>query len=134
MSRILLDEGVPIGVRGLLIMHDVPSAAEVGWAGLTNRDQIVAADDAGYEVMITADQNIRYQQNLAKRRISLVVLTMNHWDRIRANAEAFIPAVDAATPGSYRTVQLPRPKRRRSSYPRVPPNLRSLRQLSQRAK
>jgi hypothetical protein len=121
MSRILLDEGVPIGVRALLMIHDVRSAAEVGWAGLTNGDLIAAADDAGYEVMITADQNIRYQQNLAKRRIALVVLTTNHWDTIRANAEAIIPAVDAATPGSYRTVQLPKPPRRRRSYPRVPP-------------
>jgi hypothetical protein len=52
MSRILLDEGVAIGVRGLLIMHDVRSAAEVGWVGLTNGDLIIAPDDAGYEVMI----------------------------------------------------------------------------------
>jgi hypothetical protein len=58
MSRILLDEGVPIGVRGFLISHD--------------GDLIAAADGAGYEVMITAVQNIRYQQNLANRRIALV--------------------------------------------------------------
>lgn len=117
MSRILLDEGVPIGVRGLLVIHDVLSAAEAGWAGLTNGDLIAAAEEAGYELIITADQNVRYQQNLSKRRIALVVLTTNHWDTIRANAEAIVPAVDAATPGSYQTVVLPKPPRRRRPYP-----------------
>lgn len=93
------------------------SAAEAGWAGLANGDLIAAAEAAGYALMITADQNIRYQQNLTRRRLALVVLTTNHWDTIGANAEVIIPAVDAATPGSYQIVELPKPPRRRRPYP-----------------
>jgi hypothetical protein len=87
MRRVLLDEGVPIGVRWLVAGFPVDSAAELGWAGLAHGDLIEVAEQAGYDVMITADQNISYQQNLTGRRLALIVLMSNHWDTIRANAE-----------------------------------------------
>ncbi len=116
MRRVLLDEGVPIGVRGILVGCTVSAVAEAGWAGLTNGDLIDAAERYGFEVMITADQNIRYQQNLTGRRLALVVLTTNHWDTIRENSEGILPAVEAATPGSYMTITLPRLPRVRRPF------------------
>jgi hypothetical protein len=117
MRRVLLDEGVPIGVRGLVAGFAVDSAAELGWAGLANGDLIEAAEQAGYDVMITADQNISYQQNMTGRRLALIVLMTNHWDTIRDNAEGILPAVEAATAGSYATINFPKPARRRRPYP-----------------
>ena len=77
--------------------------------GVANGDLIEVAEQAGYDVMITADQNISYQQNLTGRRLALIVLMSNHWDTIRANAEGILPAVEAATPGSYATIHFPKP-------------------------
>jgi hypothetical protein len=117
MRRILLDEGVPIGVRTLITGFHVEAVAEIGWAGLTNGDLIQAAEVAGFEVMITCDQNIRYQQNLAGRRLALVVLTTNHWDTIRANSGGILPAVEQATASSFVIVEMPKPPRRRRRQP-----------------
>jgi len=117
MRRALLDEGVPIGVRWLVVGFLVDSAAELGWAGLANGDLIEAAEQAGYDVMITADQNISYQQNMTGRRLALIVLMTNHWDTIRDNAEGILPAAEAAMPGSCATIDFPKPPRRRRSYP-----------------
>lgn len=113
MRRILLDEGVPIGVRSLIIGFSVEAVHEIGWSGLTNGVLIAAAEEAGFEVMITADQNIRYQQNLTGRKLALVVLTTNHWDTIRANGQDILPAVEAAKAGSFTTIQLPQPPKGR---------------------
>jgi hypothetical protein len=118
MRRVLLDEGVPIGVRRLVVGFAVESVAEAGWAGLTNGELIIAAEQAGFEVMVTADQNIRYQQNLTGRRLALVVLTTNHWATIQKYGTGILGAVEAATPGSYVTITLPRPPRRRRGPPR----------------
>jgi hypothetical protein len=117
MRRILLDEGVPIGVRTLVTGFHVAAVPEMGWAGLTNGDLIQAAEEAGFEVMITCDQNIRYQQNLAGRRLALVVLTTNHWDTIRPNSGGILPAVEQATAGSSVIVEIPKPPRRRRRQP-----------------
>lgn len=117
MRRVLLDEGVPIGVRSLVAGFAVDAAAERGWAALANGDLVAAAEQAGYDVMITADQNISYQQNMTGRRLALIVLMTNHWDTIRDNAEGILPAVEAAAPGSYATVDFPKPPRRRRPWP-----------------
>ena len=117
MRRVLLDEGVPIGVRSLVAGFAVDSAAELGWAGLANGNLIAAAEQAGYHVMITADQNIGYQQNLTGRRLALIVLMTNHWDTIRDHGEGILPAVEAATAGGYATIDFPKPPRRRRRYP-----------------
>jgi hypothetical protein len=117
MRRVLLDEGVPIGVRWHVAGFPVDSAAELGWAGLANGELIEAAEQAGYDVMITADQNIGYQQNMTGRRLGLIILMTNHWDTIRDNADGILAAVKAATPGRYATINFPKPPRRRRPHP-----------------
>jgi hypothetical protein len=71
--------------------------------------------------MITADQNIGYQQNMTGRRLSLIALMTNHWDSIQRQDEGILPAVEAAVAGSYATVDFPRAPRRRRPYPPPPP-------------
>ena len=116
MRRILLDEGVSAGVRAYLTGFSVEVVPQIGWAGKTNGELIAAAEEAGFDIMVTADQNIRYQQNLTNRRISLVVLTVNHWPTLRANIGRIVTAVETAGVGTYTTVTFPRPPKRRRPY------------------
>jgi len=118
MRRILLDEGVPIGVRDLLSTYQVEAVPDIGWAGLTNGDLIRSAEAGGFEVMVTCDQNMRYQQNLTGRRLAIVVLTTNHWDTIRANSEGVLPAIESVAQGSFYVVTMPKPPLRRRLHPR----------------
>jgi hypothetical protein len=98
MLRILLDENIPIGLRSLLAAFEVRTADEMGWAGITNGMLLDAAEGAGFQIMITADRNIRVQQRLAGRKIALVVISTNRWDTISDNARAVISACHGADP------------------------------------
>ena len=72
MRRVLLDEGVPVGVRAFLADYEVRTIPDPGWAGLSNGAVIAAAEAARFDVLATCDQNIRYQQNLSGRRLALI--------------------------------------------------------------
>jgi hypothetical protein len=69
VSRILLDQNAPLGLRQLLSAHDVKTANEMGWAAIANGLLLEAAERAGFDILVTADQNMRSQQNLAGRKI-----------------------------------------------------------------
>jgi hypothetical protein len=85
MSRLLLDANMPHGLRPLLSAHDVETAYHMGWGRLTNGHLLAAAEAGSFKVFITADRNIRYQQNLAGRQISIIELSTTHWETIRDN-------------------------------------------------
>lgn len=116
--RILLDQNTPIGLRRALPEHDVAHADELGWGKLRNGDLIQAAEHDGFAVMITCDRNLRYQQNLAGRRIAMIVLSGGGWPTIRTHLDRVLAAIEAAEPGSYSVVAFPRPILRRRPYPR----------------
>lgn len=118
MRRILLDENTPVGVRDQLPGFSVATVPEMGWAGLSNGELLAAAEQAGFEVMVTGDQNIPYQNDLGGKGIAVVVLGTTHWPTIRANPQPVREAVERATQGSYTVVAFPRPKRRRRPAPR----------------
>jgi hypothetical protein len=104
--RILFDHVTPKGVARALIGHSVVKAKDRGWDGLTNGDLLAAAEQAGFDILLTADKNMRYQQNLAGRKISLVVLSTPQWPVVRLHLEEIAAAVTAATPGSYIEVDI----------------------------
>jgi hypothetical protein len=79
----------------------VETAAELGWSGLSNGDLIAAAEEAGFDLMITTDQNLRYQQNLAARRIGIVVLMTTSWPRIQRQVQKVSVAIDELSKGGY---------------------------------
>ena len=110
--RVLFDKNVPHGVRQFLDHHQVETVDERGWERISNGELMEAAEADGIEVVITADQNIVYQQNLNERKIALVVLGSNIWPVVRAYAAAIAAQVEAATPGSYAFIEMPVPKRR----------------------
>jgi hypothetical protein len=104
---ILFDNGVPAPLRHSLKRHTVVEAIERGWASLVNGELLEVAEAEGFEVLLTTDKNIRYQQNLTTRQIAFVVLGNSQWPVVRRYVERVVIAVDAATPGSYTEVDIP---------------------------
>jgi hypothetical protein len=104
---ILLDNNAPRGLARALTGHTVIEARERGWATLKNGDLLNAAEEAGFDVMVTSDKNIKYQQNLKIRRIALVILTIGRWGPVRRMLAEIAAVVNAATPGTYAEVEIP---------------------------
>lgn len=107
MRRVLFDQGTPVPLRQYLPAHSVSTAFELGWTSLKNGDLLAQAEAAGFEVLVTTDQNLKYQQNLTGRSISIVVVSTTSWPRILANVADVSRAVDAASPGVYLEVAIP---------------------------
>src|SRR5271157_4725219 len=105
--RILLDNGTPRGITRSLSGHTVEESRDHGWDALSNGELLTTAEEAGFEVLVTTDKNIRYQQNLAGRRIAIVVLGKGRWRLIKPMSANVSAAVNAATPGSYAEVDIP---------------------------
>ena len=104
--KILFDQGTPVPLRQTLIGHSVETAYERGWNALENGELLAAAELAEFEVLVTTDQNLRYQQNLQDRRIAVVVLLSTSWPRIRKNTESIRSAIEVTRPGEYREIHI----------------------------
>jgi hypothetical protein len=104
---VLFDHVTPSGVARFLPAHTVTKAKDRGWDTLTNGDLLAEAERAGFEVLLTADKNMRYQQNLRDRRIAIVVLSTPQWPVVRLHLDRIAAAVNAAKPGSYTEVEIP---------------------------
>ena len=105
--KVLFDNGTPNTMVRSLIGHEVTFARQIGWAELENGELIQRAEDAGYELLLSTDKNIRYQQNLTGRKIALIVLGNSQWPIVRLHLDKIVNAVNACTPGSYTEVELP---------------------------
>jgi hypothetical protein len=105
--KILFDNGTPKPIARYLAGHVVTRARQIGWHELENGELIQRAEDAGYDVLLSTDKNIRYQQNLRGRRIALVVLGSSQWPMVRLHLGEIAGAIDACTPGSYIEVDIP---------------------------
>jgi hypothetical protein len=104
--KVLLDHNVPYPLTNFLRGHDLATADDMGWARLENGDLLRAAEDAGFDVMITADKNLSYQQNLQGRKLSLVVLSTNNWSVLSQNVTAALRAVNSSGTGSFTYVDI----------------------------
>ena len=104
---ILFDNGTPRGLTRFLTSHTVEEARAHGWEELENGELIDAAEQAGFDVLVTTDKNIRYQQNLEGRKIALVVLEHSQWPMVKLVAERIVAGVNAAKPGSYIEIEVP---------------------------
>jgi predicted nuclease of predicted toxin-antitoxin system len=105
--RILFDHVTPRGIARFLPGHIVTKAKDRGWDRLGNGNLLAEAERAGFDVLLTADKNMRYQQNLTGRRIAIVVLSTPQWPRVRLHMERIAAAVNSATPGSVAEVEIP---------------------------
>ena len=96
--RIIFDENVPLPLRQFFPSHEVTSVQLEGWAGIENGDLIRQVEHR-FDVLILADKNLRYQQNLSTRTIALVELPTNRWPLLRQIAARIVQAAERATPG-----------------------------------
>jgi len=104
--RILFDNGAPNAIVKILVGHEVTFSRAIGWHEFRNGELILQAEEAGYDLLLTTDKNIRYQQNLLRRKIALVVLGNSQWPQVRLHLEEIAAAVNASTPGSYTEVAI----------------------------
>ena len=104
--RILFDQGTPVPLRRHLVDHDVDTAAENGWSDLDNGDLIEMTERRGYEILVTTDQNLRYQQNFNDRSLSVVVLLSTAWPDIQLRTEEIRATIDEIRPGEFREVSI----------------------------
>lgn len=104
---ILFDQGTPRGIARALTGHTVKETRAQGWDTLANGDLLKAAEEAGFDLFLTTDKNLRYQQNLKNRKLAIVVLGKARWRLVRPLLPEIVTAVNSATPGSYTEVPIP---------------------------
>jgi hypothetical protein len=96
----LFDQGVPVPLMRELAGHQVETAYERGWATLANGRLLDAAEQSGFDVLVTTDKNLRYQQDLSKRTIAILVLPTTRWPVIQTHTEAILEALLRLQPGT----------------------------------
>ena len=105
--KVLFDQSTPAPLRKSLIDHEVATAHEQGWSKLQNGELIAAAEASGFEIFVTTDKNLKYQQNLTGRSLAIIVLLTTSWPRIKCHLPLVVAAIDQAQRGSYREVSVP---------------------------
>lgn len=104
--KVLFDQGTPVPLRRYLADHNVATAAELECSQLTNGELLAAATEASFEVFVTTDQNLRYQQNLKNRTIAIVVLMSASWPRIKKRADNIAQTINALVKSDYIEVEI----------------------------
>jgi hypothetical protein len=104
--KILFDQCLADDLKKSLPGHEVVFSRQLNWAELSNGQLIDAAEAAGFDVMITSDKNLKYQQNLSNRRISIIVLSNNYWPEVQRHLAEIVTAVEAAKPNSFQEIPM----------------------------
>src|SRR6266699_1138613 len=110
MLRVLFDKNVPYPLKRHLTGYEVKTAEEEGWGQVSNGELISYAEKAGYQILLTCDQNVQYQQNLTRRQISMVVLGSNIWPGIRPRIAPISAALERVSPGFSSSSRSHRPR------------------------
>ena len=98
--RILFDQGTPVPLRRYLSGHTVSTAYEMGWSDLANGD-LLANAESQFDLILTTDQSLRYQQNLKGRKLAILVLATTSWPEIQKHTSDVASAVSGMEPGGY---------------------------------
>ncbi len=104
--KIFFDECVPRPLRRLLPNHEILTAQEMGWGRLKNGELLRKAEENAFEVFVTSDQNLRYQQNMENRRIALLVLSTNFWPELKESAESIRVTIESLEPGQFVEIEI----------------------------
>jgi len=103
--KLLFDQGTPVPLRHALAGHAVSTAYEMGWASLANGDLLDAAE-RDFDVLVTTDQNLPYQQNLKGRQLAILILPTTSWPKLKDRLHDVEAAMAALKPGSVTRVPL----------------------------
>ena len=104
--RILFDQGTPVPLRRHLTGHSVDTAYELGWSDIRNGELLDRAEEAGFEILLTTDQKMRYQQSLTDRQLAVLVLLSTAWPRIQTRIDQIQEAIESALPGEFKDVPI----------------------------
>ena len=102
--KILFDQCTPVPLRKYLSGHSVNTAFECGWSQLQNGELLEISEKEGYQLLISTDQNLKYQQTLSDRHLAIIVLLSASWPRIQRRVDEIRVAVDEISPGDYREI------------------------------
>ena len=100
MVKILFDQGTPVPLRRYLTGHNISTVFELGWSQLVN-GELIARAEGGFDALVTTDKNLRYQQNLAGRKLSILILPFGSWPKLQTRLADIKAAVDALRPGDF---------------------------------
>src|SRR5262245_11164701 len=98
--RILFDQGTPVPLKQHLPGHQVTTVHELGWSRLTN-GELLASAEGQFDVLVTTDRNLRYQQSLAGRKLAVLVLPTTSWPRLQGQIQTIVSGLGALKPGEY---------------------------------
>jgi predicted nuclease of predicted toxin-antitoxin system len=105
--KVLFDHNLPHKLRtelGALCQHEIVTASYMGWRELKNGELLRAAEENGFDVFVTGDQTLAYEQNLAGRRLAILALSANNWPIIKEYVAEIIAVIDSTAPGSFQTL------------------------------
>jgi hypothetical protein len=105
--NILFDQGTPVPLRRTLSNDSVTTVYEHGWSTLQNGQLLAMAEQAGFDVFVTTDQNLKYQQHLTGRRLAILVLGSTSWPRIKPHSDAIRQVIEQLAPGAYHEFPIP---------------------------
>lgn len=103
--RVLFDQGTPAPLRRALSGHEVVTAFEAGWSEISNGEPLAKAEEQ-FDVLVTTDKQLRYQQNLTGRSTAILVLPYASWIKLQPHAPTIASAINALTPSSYVELEL----------------------------
>ncbi len=104
--KVLIDESLPRHLEKMLIDHEADTVQGLGWAGIKNGDLISKAEVI-YDVFLTADKNLRYQQNMAGRTLALIVFPTNKLSVVKQLAHELEAALSRIQSGEFIELELP---------------------------
>lgn len=105
--RILFDQGTPVPLRDHLVNHVIETAFELGWSTLENGALLAVAEDS-FDLLITTDQKLRYQQNLAGKKLRILVLMTTSWPRIQKSIPQILEAIERSSLGEFLEITSPK--------------------------
>lgn len=98
--RILFDQGTPVPLKDHLSGHQVETAYDLGWSRLTN-GELLASAEGRFDVLVTTDRNLQYQQSLAGRKLAVLVLPTTSWPKLQSKIRDIVSVLALVKPGEY---------------------------------
>jgi hypothetical protein len=99
--KILFDQGTLVPLRHALPTESVTTVYEQGWSTLQNGQLLAMAEQAGFDIFITTDQNLKYQQQITGKHLAILVLGSTSWPRIKPHSDTLRQVVEQLGPGAY---------------------------------
>jgi hypothetical protein len=113
--KILLDENLDHRLRRYLGSHEVFTASFKGWDGLKNGKLLDVAESDDFDVFLTGDRTLYYEQNLTGRRLAVIAMSSVEWRIVENHLQQILKALDSAVPGSFQAVDCGTFSRKRTS-------------------